>query len=379
MYHIYSDLFLNFFSRYGTKHGVPGKNPKAKDKNMKVTLRLPASHTFTSVYKEYKETCEHSGKRGIAPSTFRKVWSSHAPHVKVVQPNTNKESPPKPKSSRLGYAKANSVQVSTSSSMNVNTLPVNLNSALPSNSSLFTRTTVVSNSPVFSGTTVVSYNSPVFTGTTTVVSNNPVFTGTGTTVVSSSPTFTGSTVVSNSNSPVFSGTSVLSHSPVFTVPTDVSKQKSSLFVTCSSEMNVVHHCQKQNKHCPNLLSSLQSKEKSSYIPASASFNLKGMEMSQSPQIPFNSAVSMYLNENPTNIDSWQQSILRPRAPSSRHIPITSDSQQAQVQDNNIINALENDSVSSHLSLGPIFPLSHTELHNVVDGISVDSFQQNQPW
>ncbi|XP_005097389.1 uncharacterized protein LOC101862793 isoform X2 [Aplysia californica] len=107
----------DFIIKYGTIHGAPGKAPKGKTKKTKAkgVIRLPAAHTFTSVYKEYKELCEHTGKRGIAASTFRKIWSSHAPHIKVVQHSTNKESPPTPKWHSKKAAAAAAVTASTSS------------------------------------------------------------------------------------------------------------------------------------------------------------------------------------------------------------------------------------------------------------------------
>lgn len=47
-------------------------------------MRLPPSDNVTSIHKKYKEFYEHSGKRAVALTSFRKIWSHHLPHIKLT-------------------------------------------------------------------------------------------------------------------------------------------------------------------------------------------------------------------------------------------------------------------------------------------------------
>ncbi|XP_035825418.1 uncharacterized protein LOC118477126 [Aplysia californica] len=81
---------VDFILKYAAIQGVPAPRPPKNAKARRV-VRLPSTDTFTSVYKQYKELCNHTGKKELGLTSFKKIWNSQVGHVKVSQKNSPKD------------------------------------------------------------------------------------------------------------------------------------------------------------------------------------------------------------------------------------------------------------------------------------------------
>ncbi|BFY97503.1 hypothetical protein BsWGS_00543 [Bradybaena similaris] len=74
---------VEFVKRYASTHGVPAARRPKSSRAVHI-MRLPLSDNVTSIHKKYKEFYEHSGKRAVALTSFRKIWSDYLPHIKLT-------------------------------------------------------------------------------------------------------------------------------------------------------------------------------------------------------------------------------------------------------------------------------------------------------
>ncbi|XP_052256719.1 uncharacterized protein LOC127861965 isoform X3 [Dreissena polymorpha] len=83
----YNDIeyCVDFLIRYVESHGQPmTAEPKSQEKE--IPILLPAGLTKVIVHREYEKACQESKRRVLGIGSFRSVWRSCIPHVKISNP-----------------------------------------------------------------------------------------------------------------------------------------------------------------------------------------------------------------------------------------------------------------------------------------------------
>lgn len=80
---------VNFVLRYGEENGLPlPAVPHAND-FPETPILLPASTTKTDIHSIYKTACEESHGRAVELSTFKGIWLTCTPHIKIASPRSD--------------------------------------------------------------------------------------------------------------------------------------------------------------------------------------------------------------------------------------------------------------------------------------------------
>lgn len=75
--------------RYGEENGLPlPAVPHAND-FPETPILLPASTTKTDIHSIYKTACEESHGRAVELSTFKGIWLTCTPHIKIASPRSD--------------------------------------------------------------------------------------------------------------------------------------------------------------------------------------------------------------------------------------------------------------------------------------------------
>lgn len=80
---------VNFVLRYREESGLPlPAVPHAND-FPETPILLPASTTKTDIHSIYKTACEESHGRAVELSTFKGIWLTCTPHIKIASPRSD--------------------------------------------------------------------------------------------------------------------------------------------------------------------------------------------------------------------------------------------------------------------------------------------------